>query len=79
MQSLEVSWAVRDIYIYIYIYIYDISRLRVNIGYVEKSVILTCETSGGFVYELVADKVLDDYATILCLCLQNKRGNVRVT
>ena len=27
MQSLEVSWAVRDIYIYIY----DISRLRVKV------------------------------------------------
>ena len=29
MQSLEVSWAVRDIYIYIY----DISRLRVKVGW----------------------------------------------
>jgi hypothetical protein len=30
MQRLEVSGAVRDIYIYIYIYIYDVSRLRVK-------------------------------------------------
>ena len=33
MQRLEVSCAVRDIYIYIYIYIYNVSCLRVNILY----------------------------------------------
>jgi hypothetical protein len=30
MQRLEVSCAVRNIYIYIYIYIYVVSRLRVK-------------------------------------------------
>jgi hypothetical protein len=54
-------------------------KLVINIWYVEKLVLLTCEPSRGFVYELVADKVLDDYDTIACLCLQNKWNNLHVT
>jgi hypothetical protein len=44
-----------------------------------KIVLLTCEPSCDFVYELVVETVSDAYDTIVCLCLLNKRGNVRVT